>query len=258
MSYFVYILRCGDGTLYTGSTNDVDKRVKAHNSGKGAKYTKRRLPVRLAYREELGDKSAALKREYAIKQLTREEKLALISAYQKEGPTVNKEFLQVMNSRRSIKAYKPDPVPEELVDAVMEAGTYAPSAMGRQSATIVCVRDKATRDRVAKMNAAVMGADTDPFYGAPVILLVLATGKNALVDGACVLENMLLAAHACGLGGCWINREREMFAGDEGKALLKEWGLSEELEGVGAVALGYPAAPPKPSLPRKADYIVKI
>ena len=78
MSYWLYILECGDGTLYTGTAADVDKRLKAHQAGKGAKYTRGRGPLRVVYREDCGDKSAALKREYAVKQLTREEKLALM------------------------------------------------------------------------------------------------------------------------------------------------------------------------------------
>ena len=78
MPYFLYILRCGDGSLYTGITTDVDKRLAVHQSGKGAKYTRGRGPLTVVYREECGDKSAALKRELAVKALSREEKLALI------------------------------------------------------------------------------------------------------------------------------------------------------------------------------------
>ena len=76
--WWVYILRCSDGTLYTGITDDVERRLKAHNSGKGAKYTRGRGPVKLIYREEQPDKSAALKREIAIKKLSRTEKLTLM------------------------------------------------------------------------------------------------------------------------------------------------------------------------------------
>jgi predicted GIY-YIG superfamily endonuclease len=82
MSYFVYILRCGDDTLYTGSTDNIERRLAAHQSGKGAKYTRSRGPLTLVYQEELPDKSAALKREAAIKKLTRPQKLQLL----KENP----------------------------------------------------------------------------------------------------------------------------------------------------------------------------
>ena len=111
-----------------------------------------------------------------------------------------------------------------------------------------------------KMNAAVMGTDSDPYYGAPVIVLVLAD-KNAstfVQDASCVLENMMLAAHAVGLASVWVNREREMFDSPEGKALLEKWGLDPDLVGVGSIALGYAAAPPAPAKPRKDGYIVKI
>lgn len=105
------------------------------------------------------------------------------------------------------------------------------------------------------MNAAVRGIASDPFYGAPTYVLVFATadGANSLQDGSCVLENMMLAAHAIGLGSCWINREREMFATEEGKAMMKELGLPEGLMGVGALALGYPASEGH-AKPRKPDY----
>lgn len=76
--YYVYILKCSDKTLYTGYTNDLDKRLAAHNSGKGAKYTKNRLPVEMIYFEEYEEKSEAMKREYAIKRLTRKQKEKLI------------------------------------------------------------------------------------------------------------------------------------------------------------------------------------
>lgn len=80
MAWFVYMLRCGDGSLYTGCTDDVQRRLAVHRSGKGAKYTRSRLPVELAYQEEASDRSAALRREAAIKKLTRQEKLRLIEA----------------------------------------------------------------------------------------------------------------------------------------------------------------------------------
>lgn len=173
---------------------------------------------------------------------------------------MEREVLQNIKTRRSVRAYKADAVPEELLDKVLEAGTWAPTGMGRQSPVIVAVKDKAARDKLMKMNAAVMGTDSDPYYGAPVIVLVLAD-KNAstfVQDASCVLENMMLAAHAVGLASVWVNREREMFDSPEGKALLEKWGLDPDLVGVGSIALGYAAAPPAPAKPRKDGYIVKI
>lgn len=145
------------------------------------------------------------------------------------------DFLTLIRTRRSIRAYKPDAVPADVLARVLEAGTYAPSAMGEQSATIVAVETKAYRDRLTKLNAAVIGKDVDPYYGAPVIVVVLGDGgkANYMADGSCVLENLMLAAHAEGLGSVWVNREREIFDSPDGKALLRDWGLPETLRGVG-------------------------
>ena len=169
-------------------------------------------------------------------------------------------FLELIKSRRSIRSYRPDAIPKELLDAVLEAGTYAPSAMGRQSATIVAVTDKAVRDELMRLNAEVMGTQNDPYYGAPVIVLVLADGTipTYIEDGSCVLENLMLAAHAVGLGSVWVNRERQIFDSERGKQLLREWNLPTTLRGVGAIALGYPQGETPQPKERKKDYIVHI
>lgn len=169
-------------------------------------------------------------------------------------------FLELIKSRRSIRSYRPDAIPKELLDAVLEAGTYAPSAMGRQSATIVAVTDKAVRDELMRLNAEVMGNQSDPYYGAPVIVLVLADGTipTYIEDGSCVLENLMLAAHAVGLGSVWVNRERQIFDSERGKQLLREWNLPTTLRGVGAIALGYPQGEAPQPKERKKDYIVHI
>ena len=111
---------------------------------------------------------------------------------------------------------------------------------------------------LSAMNAEIMGGDSDPYYGAPVVVLVLAEGNTFVEDGTCVLENLMLAAHAMGLATVWVHREREMFDSEKGKALLREWGLPETLRGVGAVALGYAAQEPAEAAPRKQNYIVKL
>ena len=169
-------------------------------------------------------------------------------------------FLELIKSRRSIRSYRPDAIPKELLDAVLEAGTYAPSAMGRQSATIVAVTDKVVRDELMRLNAEVMGTQSDPYYGAPVIVLVLADGTipTYIEDGSCVLENLMLAAHAVGLGSVWVNRERQIFDSERGKQLLREWNLPTTLRGVGAIALGYPQGEAPQPKKRKKDYIVHI
>ena len=171
---------------------------------------------------------------------------------------MNHDMLNLIQTRRSVRAYTADPVPEELLSAVLEAGTWAPTAMGRQSPVIVAVTDQACRERLSQLNAAVMGKDADPYYGAPAVVVVLAEGNNFLQDGSCVLENLMLAAHSLGLGSVWVNRELEIFDSDAGKALLKEWNLPETLRGVGAIALGWPAGPAPEPTPRKDGYIVRV
>lgn len=170
------------------------------------------------------------------------------------------ETLDTIRSRRSCRSYLPTQITEEELSAVLEAGTYDASAMGRQSARILVVQDPADRALLTRMNAAVMGTDSDPMYGAPTILVVLAdaNARNAVQDGSLVMGNLMLAAASLGLGSCWINRAREEFDSAEGKALLKKWGIEGDWIGVGHCILGYPAAEPKPAAPRKPDYIVRV
>lgn len=166
--------------------------------------------------------------------------------------------IQNLLTRRSCRRYTADPVPEELLRTVLQAGTYAPSGKNKQSAKIVVIRDKATRDRLMRMNAAVLGKpDTDPFYGAPVVLLVLAdpASYNCVYDGSLVMGNLMNAAAALGLGSCWINRAREEFESAEGKALLREWGIEGEWIGIGHCILGWPDGPLPAAAPRKEDFI---
>lgn len=165
--------------------------------------------------------------------------------------------IENMISRRSVKAYKPDMVPVELIEEVVKAGTYAPTGMNMQSPVIVAVVNKEVRDHLSRMNAAIMGTSSDPFYGAPVVLVVLADKNRptAVYDGTLVMGNMLNAAHSLGLGSCWIHRAKEEFESEEGKALLKEWGLEGEYIGIGHCILGYPAKELPVAKPRKADYV---
>ena len=174
--------------------------------------------------------------------------------------TASHEMLNLLKTRRSVRAYKADPVPEELLDQVLEAGTYAPSAMGRQSPTLIAVTSPKYREQISKLNAAVMGTDKDPYYGAPVIVLALAdpTIGPWVEDASCALENMMLAAHALGLSTVWVHREREIFDSEAGKALLRKWGLPETLRGVGSIALGYGAASAPQPKPRKEGYTLKV
>lgn len=170
------------------------------------------------------------------------------------------EVIKSIISRRSVKSYKPDPVPAEILDAIAEAGTYAPTGRNKQSPIIITITDKATRDKLAKLNADIMGFDGDPFYGAPAVLAVLAD-KNCptyLYDGSLVMENLMLAAHSLGLGSCWIHRAKETFECTEGKAILASLGIEGDYEGIGNCIIGYPDKLPAPQSARKENYIYKI
>ena len=149
---------------------------------------------------------------------------------------------------------------KDLLDQVLEAGTYAPTGGGQQVPVIVAVQDPNTVKQLSHMNAKVIGNDSDPFYGAPTVLVVLAerTRRTYLLDGASVMTTLVNASHAVGLGSCWIHRAKEMFESDEGKALLKKWGIEGDYEGIGQVILGYAAEPAPEPAPRKENYIVRV
>jgi nitroreductase len=149
--------------------------------------------------------------------------------------------IETILTRRSIRKYKPDMLPREIIDQIIEAGLYAPSGMNTQNTVILAITDKATRDRLSRANAAVMGADRDPFYGAPVVLVVLAEkGRRTHIhDGALVMGNLMLAAHALGVGSCWIHRAGETFDQPEWKEWLASLGLTGDYEGIGNCILGY-------------------
>lgn len=171
------------------------------------------------------------------------------------------ETLKNLETRRSVRGFDPERMPsDELINEIVKAGEYAPTGMGMQSPRIVVVTNKAVRDRLSKLNAEVMGTTSDPFYGAPVILLVIADKNRPtyLYDGSLVMGNLMNAAHAVGLGSCWIHRAKEIFSSAEGKAMLKEWGIEGDYEGIGHVALGYALKQPAEPKPRKEDYTVWV
>lgn len=154
------------------------------------------------------------------------------------------DVMKALVTRRSVRKYKQDKVPREVLDQIMEAGMYAPSAKNRQPWLILCVTNEALIDRMARLNAEVMGVnkdESDPFYGAPAVLVVLAKKDvpTRVYDGSLMMGNLMNAAHAMGLGSCWINRAYEVFESDAGKEILKELGVTEEYEGVGNCVLGY-------------------
>ena len=172
------------------------------------------------------------------------------------------DIIKAMETRRSIRGYKEDMVPEELIAEVVEAGTYAATGMGRQSPIIVAVLNKEVRDKLSRMNAEIMGAaeGTDPFYGAPVVLIVLADKAmpTHVYDGSLVMGNLMLAAKDAGLGSCWIHRAKEEFESEEGKALLKSLGITGDYEGIGHCVLGYVNGDEPEAAPRKDDYVYYV
>lgn len=170
------------------------------------------------------------------------------------------EAIENMLTRRSVKKYKPDPVPMELIEKIVEAGTHAASGMNRQSPIILAVTDKQVRDELSELN---MKRDPmkriDPFYGAPVVLVVLADKSvpTYLYDGSLVMAHLQLAAHALGLGSCWIHRAKETFEMPEGKALLKKLGIEGEYEGIGNCIVGYADVQPE-AKPRKENWVYYV
>lgn len=171
------------------------------------------------------------------------------------------EVMQAMLTRRSVKKYKDTPVAKELIDQIIHAGLCAPSGLNKQAPIILAVTNKEIRDELSYLNA---GKDPfgrkDPFYGAPVVLVVLADKSvpTYLYDGSLVMENLLLASHALGLGACWIHRAKETFEMPEGKAILKKLGLEGEYEGIGNCIVGYMDGEYPADKPRKENRVYYI
>ena len=160
--------------------------------------------------------------------------------------SVMNDILTTICTRRSCRSFQQTMPPRDLLEQIAKAGSYAASGRGKQSPVIVVVTDKETRDQLAAMNARFLGVDSDPFYGAPCLMVVLAQTSfpTYLYDGSLVMGNLMLAAHALNLGSCWIHRAKEEFADAEGKLLLQKWGLTDAYEGIGHCVLGYPAHAP--------------
>ena len=171
------------------------------------------------------------------------------------------ETLRVLRERRSIRKYKTEQIKDVELDAILEAGTWAPSGMGLQTAVMVVVQDPETIAYLSGLNAEIQGRPgTDPFYGAPTVIVVLADSEkpNWLKDGSLVMGNLMNAAASLGVGSCWVNRATELFDRPEGKALLQKWGLPESLRGVGNCILGYADGPAPAPKPRKSGRIVRV
>ena len=167
------------------------------------------------------------------------------------------ETIGTILHRRAIRRFDARPVDQELLQQILQAGMYAPTAMGRQSPLIVAVQDKDDIARLSSLNAQIQGTTGDPFYGAPTVVIVFAQAgnRNSVQDASLVMGNLMNAAHALGLGSCWINRARETFELPEGRELLTKWGVEGDWIGVGNCILGYPDGPAPEAKPRKEGYV---
>ena len=171
------------------------------------------------------------------------------------------ETLQVLRSRRSVRKYQTRQISDAELDAILEAGTWAPTGMNQQSPLIVAVQDEETIRYMEKLNAAVIGnPDATPFYGAPTVVVVLADRSSFtwFEDGCLVMGNLMNAAYAVGVDSCWIHRAKEVFASEEGQAMLKAWGIEGDYVGIGNCILGYRAGDLPEPHPRKENYIYRV
>ena len=170
------------------------------------------------------------------------------------------DVLETIKSRRSIRKYRSDMIPQDKLEKIIEAGTYAATGMGKQSPIIIAVTNKELRDKLSAMNAKIMGTNTDPFYGAPVVLIVLADKSRPtyLYDGSLVMGNLMLEAEEQGIGSCWIHRAKEEFESEEGKEILKSLGIEGDYEGIGHCVLGFADGPAPKAAPRKDSYVYYV
>lgn len=170
------------------------------------------------------------------------------------------EVLTKIQTRRSIRKYKPDMLPKEIIDQIVTAGMWSATGRNLQSPIILAVTNKEMRDKLSKLNAEIMGTSNDPFYGAPVVLVVLADKScpTYIYDGSLVMGNLMLAAHELGVGSCWIHRAKEEFERPEGKAILAELGIEGDYEGIGHCILGYVDGEYPETRERKENWVYHI
>lgn len=171
------------------------------------------------------------------------------------------ETIKDLKERRSIRKYQDRQIEEADLQKILEAGMYAPTGMGMQSPLMVVVQDRDTISKLSKMNAKIFGNENmDPFYGAPTVIVVLADKNRPtyIEDGSLVMGNLMNAAHALGLGSCWIHRAKQEFESEEGKELLRQWGIEGDYAGIGHCIIGYPDGAIPEAKPRKENYIYRV
>jgi nitroreductase len=170
------------------------------------------------------------------------------------------ETIKTLLERRSIRKFKPEQIGEKELNAILDAGMYAPSGANQQSALFVVIQDKETLKKLSAMNAAVLGKDIDPYYDAPTVVLVFAdkTKVTPVEDASLAIGNMLNAAASLGVGSCWVHRTKQMFETTEGKDLLRKWGVPGGYIGVGSCILGYPDGKHPKAAPRKDNFVIRV
>ena len=170
------------------------------------------------------------------------------------------EAMKNLLERRSVRGYKKDLVPADVLDEILEAGKYAPSGMGQQKTLMFVTQDPELVAKLSRMNADVMGAKSDPFYGAPTVVIVFADSEQGtcVENGSLVMGNLMNAAHAVGVDSCWIHRAREVFDSEEGKALKAEWGVPESYIGIGHCVLGYRSVEYPEAKARKDGFVIRV
>jgi len=170
------------------------------------------------------------------------------------------ETIKTLMERRSIRKFKPAQIKEEELNTILNAGMYAPSGANQQSALFVVIQDKETLKKLSVMNAAVLGKDMDPYYGAPTLILVFADKSKItpIEDASLALGNMFNAAASLGIGSCWVHRTKQMFETQEGKDLLKKWGVTGDYIGVGSCILGYADGEHPKAAPRKDNFVIRV
>lgn len=172
-----------------------------------------------------------------------------------------KDTVKDLKERRSIKKYQDRQIEEADLQEILRAGMNAPTGMGMQSPVMAVIQDKETISKLSKMNAKFLGNESiDPFYGAPTVIVVLADKNRPtyVEDGSLVMGNLMNAAHALGIGSCWIHRAKQEFESEEGRELLRQWGIEGDYAGIGHCILGYQDGDTPKAKPRKEHYIYRV